>query len=67
MNAYIYTSNRQQNGNPSKQIKYTAFIKKNIIFNNLDNLRQYKRINDKIKYSKYNTLKYKYYDKKSEI
>ncbi len=27
--------------NPSKQIKYTAFIKKNIIFNNL---RQYKMI-----------------------
>ncbi len=40
MNVYIYTSNRQQNGNPSKQIKYTAFIKKNIIFDNLDNLRQ---------------------------
>ncbi len=45
MNDYIYSiSNRQQNGNPSKQIKYTAFIKKNIIFNNLDNLRQYKMI-----------------------
>ncbi len=42
MNAYIYTSNRQHNGNPSKQIKYTAFIKKNTIFDNLDNLRQYK-------------------------
>ncbi len=39
-------------------MKYTAFIKKNIIFNNLIQNDKIQIIYDKIKF-KYNTLKYK--------